>query len=59
MIGPYELMVRVEVTAVPFTVGLGGLKEQNGGIVTSGVIEAHDKVIPVIVFPPICWVGLL
>jgi hypothetical protein len=52
------LIVRVEVTGTPFTGGLGGLKEHTGGIVTSGVMEAHDKVTPVTVCPPICAVGL-
>src|SRR5690242_14348599 len=40
-------MVIVDVAGVPLT-GTGcGLKEHTGGSVTSGLIDAHDKVIPV------------
>ncbi len=44
--GPAVLMVIVDVAGAPST-GTGcGLKEQTGGNVTSGLIEAHDNVIP-------------
>jgi len=60
MVGPHVLIVRVEVmTAVPFKGGLGGLNEHTGGKVTSGVIVVHDKVMPEIILPPTCRVGLL
>jgi hypothetical protein len=44
--GPYVLIVRIEVTGSPFTGGLGGLKEHTGGFVTSGVMETQDNVTP-------------
>src|SRR5207237_3563753 len=39
-------MVSVDVTCVPFTTRVGGLNEHSGGIVTKGVIDAHDSVTP-------------
>jgi len=39
-------MVSVELATCPFTTTFGGLNEHTGGIVTSGVIELHDSVIP-------------
>ena len=53
------LIVRVEVMAVPSKGGLGGLNEHTGGKLTSGVIEVHAKVIPEIIWLPICRVGLI
>jgi hypothetical protein len=44
--GPKVLIVSVEVATVPVTTTFAGLKEQTGGMVTNGVIEAHDSVTP-------------
>ena len=52
--GPNVLMLMVEVVEdVPFTVRFVpfGLNEHTGAIVTSGLIEAHERVIPV-------WAGV-
>jgi hypothetical protein len=40
------LIVRVDVTGVPVTTTVAGLNEHTGGIVTKGVIVAHDSVTP-------------
>lgn len=42
-------MVSVEETTVSFTCGLGGLNEQYGGIVTSGVMVEQESVTPALV----------
>ena len=40
------MIVIVAVAGAPFTCTAGGLKEHTGGIVTNGVIELHESVIP-------------
>jgi hypothetical protein len=47
----------VDVAGVPFTGTVGRLNEHTGGIVTSGVIEAHDNVTPVVLIYPL--IGLM
>lgn len=47
--GPNVLIVIVEVSTFAPTVG--GLNEHTGGIVTSGLIDAHDNVTSVPAYP--------
>jgi hypothetical protein len=46
MIGPNVLIVKTDDTTCPLTGTIAGLKEQVGGIVTSGVMEAQESVTP-------------
>src|ERR1700722_7213911 len=43
-IGPTVLIEITDVVAIPVTATTAGSKEHMGGIVTSGVMEAHDRV---------------
>jgi len=50
-------MVSVDVIGVPFTGIVVGLNEHTGGIVTRGVIVAHDSVTPTELLYPL--IGLM